>query len=224
MHCSKPILSEYIENTEGVFHPSCSPMQRDIKDKKCKFCKKTLLGETSVSNDSSGYYHPACFTCAICKNPIEKEFTRKENGQVVHSECPRSTFYVPSSIQQKISENRAQTNQSNGRNVELSLESLKQNETLLGVTKQHVSDNLEDYLNIIMKEGSKERRIITEHLKMGIKKLSEGFFEKAKDEFQKASETENNRFDDEGAMIARCRLFAKVMVISYAEKTQQQHF
>ena len=92
-HCTfstKPLLVEYVVNTAGQFHPSCSPLQREIHDKQCNICQKVLMGESSILNDSEGnYYHPSCSKCRACQTPIKGSFVKDSLGNLVHPDCRR---------------------------------------------------------------------------------------------------------------------------------------
>ena len=89
IHCSQPILEKYVQNTMGLFHPSCSPIQRELMDKQCRICNVLLTGEVSFLQDSDGYYHPSCCKCVICKTPIKGSFIKDINGKQLHIECQR---------------------------------------------------------------------------------------------------------------------------------------
>ena len=189
--------------------------------------------------DSSGYYHQACFTCSLCKASIENGFIRKENGKIYHPECSGSVTYQASALTKptlktKISEilKPSKKTQQKGtedigkfpinKAAELSLSAMKQFSIVLGVIKTHVSEELEEYVSLLMSEGSQSRKNVVEHLKKGIRKVKKELYQSAKEEFEKIADWENTETNKEASIISRCKLFAQVLVVSYTEQYQNQ--
>ena len=104
-----------------------------------------------------------------------------------------------------------------------SLAALEQYSVLLGANKEHISQNLLEYLTEIQKDILGNNRAIAEDIIKGIKNLKEeGLAQIAQNDFKRAAlreMRENTSSPLEVSLFSLCQLFANILVISYTDKS-----
>ena len=111
-----------------------------------------------------------------------------------------------------------------------SLAALEQYSVLLGANKEHISQNLLEYLTEIQKEILGNNGTIVDDILKGIKNLKEeGLAQIAQNDFKRAALREMREKTSsplEVSLFSLCQLFAKILVISYTDNAGENiaHF
>mmetsp|Transcript_96 Transcript_96/g.162 ORF Transcript_96/g.162 Transcript_96/m.162 type:complete len:545 (+) Transcript_96:55-1689(+) len=78
-HCNKPLTSVYNKDGKRLCAECALPV--------CEVCKKPIEG--AAMNVAGASYHPACFVCQGCKEPLTSYF--KVEGEIMCKKCAQAS-------------------------------------------------------------------------------------------------------------------------------------
>jgi len=82
--CGDPGV-KYIISGGETFHPDCTDKKAAPSEQNCTYCSGKI--NKTVVKFEDNPYHPECFVCSQCRQPLSGKSIRQHNGRNYDSDC-----------------------------------------------------------------------------------------------------------------------------------------